>query len=209
MKLARMLAGFLLVCAPGAAAREPPTVPGTTPLRLADLQAEAERKHPAIQAAARRADAKRLRVRPAQAFPDPSVSVGWMGNITPFDVQNGDPSSFRSVNAMQELPFPGKRQLRGEVAAKEADAEQWNVEAAQRRVRAEVAVAFAACGPMRCWVPLSMTTRRGQGIPGAHSSPCGLVRRRLLVRDDRGMAAFRLTTAIGVPSTLSGAAPQK
>jgi len=116
--------------------------PAVEPVRLADLQAEAERKHPSILAAARLVDAKRARVPQARALPDPSVSVGWMGNITPFDVQNGDPSSYRAVSAMQEFPYPGKRQLRAEVVAKEADAEQWSVEAARRKVRAEVAQAF-------------------------------------------------------------------
>jgi len=43
---------------------------------------------------------------------------------------------------MQELPYPGKRDLRGRIAAKEADAEIPNVEAARRRVRAEVKVAY-------------------------------------------------------------------
>jgi len=116
--------------------------PPVESVRLADLQAEAVRKHPSIQAALRMVEAKGARVPQARALPDPSVSVGWMGNIAPFDVQNGDPSSYRAVGAMQEFPWPGKRQLRAEVAAKEVDAEQWSVEAARRKVRAEVAQAF-------------------------------------------------------------------
>jgi outer membrane protein TolC len=111
-------------------------------VRLADLQAEAERVHPEIRAAERMVEVKRLRVPQAKSLPDPTVGVGWMGNITPFDVQNGDPSSYRAITAMQELPYPGKLRLRGEVMQKDADAEQWNVEAARRRVRAEVAAAF-------------------------------------------------------------------
>ena len=140
MKFARILTGYLLACAVAVSAQETPLK--TQAVRLTDLQAEAERVHPAIQAAARKVDALRARVPQARALPDPSVSVSWMGNITPFDVQNGDPSSYRSVGAMQEFPYPGKLRLRGQVATKEADAEQWNVEAARRRVRAEVAAAF-------------------------------------------------------------------
>lgn len=116
--------------------------PAGEPLRLADLQAEAVRKHPSIQAALRLVEAKRARVPQARALPDPSASVGWMGNFAPFDVQNGDPSSYRAIGAMQEFPWPGKRQLRGEVAAREVDAEQWSVEAARRKVRNEVAQAY-------------------------------------------------------------------
>ncbi len=134
-----MLGSFLLICATTAVAQE---AASPSAVQLADLQAEAERVHPAIQAAISRVSAKRARIPQAKALPDPTVSAGWMGNITPFDVQNGDPSSYRGVSAMQEFPYPGKRQLRAEVAAKEADAEQWSVETARRKVRAEVAQAF-------------------------------------------------------------------
>ena len=65
-----------------------------------------------------------------------------MGNIQPFSVQTGDPSSYRSVSAMQMLPFPGKRSLRGQMAAKEADAGQWDLEATRRRVVADVKAAY-------------------------------------------------------------------
>jgi outer membrane protein TolC len=122
-------------------AQEPPAV--SPPLvRLADLVAEAERNHPAIQAAARMVDAKRARVPQARALPDAEASVSYMGDIVPFKVQKGDPSSFRSAGIIQEFPFPGKRDLRGRIAAKEADAEAPNVEAARRRVRAELKLAY-------------------------------------------------------------------
>lgn len=142
MRFARNLMGLLLAAAVGVAAQEATRSHSVETVRLADLQAEAERNHPLIQAAARMVEAKRLRVPQAKSLPDPTVGVGWMGNITPFDVQNGDPSSYRAITAMQELPYPGKLRLRGEVMQKDADAEEWNVEAARRRVRAEVAIAF-------------------------------------------------------------------
>jgi outer membrane protein, heavy metal efflux system len=132
----------VLLCLGGAArAQETPTTSGP-PIKLADLLAEAEQNHPAIRAAARMVDAKRTRVAQAKAFPDPKLSVGWMGNIIPFDVQNGDPSSYRSLSAMQDIPYPGKLALRGQIAAKEADAETWNVDVARRRIRAEVKLAY-------------------------------------------------------------------
>jgi outer membrane protein, heavy metal efflux system len=68
--------------------------------------------------------------------------VGWMGNIRPFSVQHLDPSSYRGINAMQEVPYPGKLKLRGEIAGKDVDAEQWNLEAARRQVRADVKSAY-------------------------------------------------------------------
>ena len=43
---------------------------------------------------------------------------------------------------MQMLPFPGKRGLRGQIAGKEVDASQWDLEAVRRRVVADVKAAY-------------------------------------------------------------------
>ena len=121
-------------------AQAPPT--NADVLRLDDVVREALEKNPAIQSAARTVDAQRRRVPQARALPDPTLAVGWMGNIQPFSVQSGDPSSYRSVAAMQTLPFPGKQRLKGEMAGKDADAAQFDVEAQRRRVVAEVKSAY-------------------------------------------------------------------
>jgi len=113
-----------------------------TPVTLASLLAEAEKVHPAIKAEAQMIESKRARVPQVKSLPDPTVWVGWMGNIRPFSVQHLDPSSYRGVSAMQEFPYPGKLKLRGQIAEKDVDAEQWNLEAARRQVRAEVKSAY-------------------------------------------------------------------
>lgn len=122
------------------AQQEPPST--DKPVQLADLLAEAERNHPAIKAEVRMIDAKRARIPQARAWPDPQLSIGYMGDIAPFKTQAGDPSSNRQFGVMQEIPYPGKRDLRGKIAAKDVDAEKWNYEATRRRVRAEVALAY-------------------------------------------------------------------
>lgn len=99
-------------------------------------------KNPAIQSASHTVSAERAKIPQASALPDPTFGVGWMGNIRPFSVQTGDPSSYRSVSAMQTLPFPGKRSLRGQIAGKEADASQWDLESVRRRVVADVKAAY-------------------------------------------------------------------
>jgi outer membrane protein, heavy metal efflux system len=99
-------------------------------------------KNPAIQSASHTVSAERAKVPQASALPEPAVGVGWMGNPRPFSVQTGDPSSYRSVSAMQTLPFPGKRSLRGQVAGEEADASQWDMEGVRRRVVADVKAAY-------------------------------------------------------------------
>ena len=111
-------------------------------LRLDEVVGIALAKNPAIQSASHMVSAERAKVPQASALPDPTFGVGWMGNPRPFSVQTGDPSSYRSVSAMQMLPFPGKRSLRGEIAGKEADATRWDLEAVRRRVVADVKAAY-------------------------------------------------------------------
>jgi outer membrane protein TolC len=65
-----------------------------------------------------------------------------MGDIKPFGVQRPDPSSFRSLSATQQIPFPGKLKLRGEIADREAEALWWDYEAKRRAVVAEVKTAY-------------------------------------------------------------------
>ncbi len=109
---------------------------------LDSLVQEALQKNPSVQSALRQVEALRHRIPQARTLPDPSVGVGWMGNIQPFSVQTGDPSSYRSVSAMQMLPFPGKLKLRGEIADREAEAGWWDYENARRRVTADVKAAY-------------------------------------------------------------------
>jgi outer membrane protein, heavy metal efflux system len=117
---------------------------GTTQslLTLDDVVRAALAKNSAVQRAAHTVSAERAKVPQARALPDPTFGVGWMGNIRPFSVQTGDPSSYRSISAMQMLPFPGKRSLRGQIAGKEADASQWDLQEVRRRVVADVKAAY-------------------------------------------------------------------
>jgi cobalt-zinc-cadmium efflux system outer membrane protein len=111
-------------------------------LTLDDVVRTALAKNPAIQSASHTVAAQRAKVPQAGSLPDPTLSVAWAGNIQPFSVQRADPSSYRGVSASQMLPLFGKRSLRRDIASKEADASQWDVEAVRRRVAAEVKAAF-------------------------------------------------------------------
>jgi outer membrane protein TolC len=112
------------------------------PAVLADLVREALAKNPAVQSALHTVQAQRQRVPQARTLPDPMVGVGWEGNIKPFSVQTGDPASYRAVTASQELLYPSKLRLRGEIASREADAALSDYEAVRRRVTADVKMAF-------------------------------------------------------------------
>jgi outer membrane protein TolC len=109
---------------------------------LQDLIDEALKKNPGVQSALRQVEALRHRVPQAKTLPDPTVSVGWAGNITPFSVQSGDPSSNRAITASQAIPYPGKLKLRGEIADREAEAARWDYEAARRKLVADVKSAY-------------------------------------------------------------------
>lgn len=111
-------------------------------LKLDEVVKVALEKNPAVLSASHTVSAERAKASQASALPDPTFGVGWMGNPRPFSVQTGDPSSYRSVNAMQMLPFPGKRSLRGQLAGKDADASQWDLEAVRRRVVTDVKSAY-------------------------------------------------------------------
>ena len=112
-------------------------------LPLETLVREAMERNPEIQAARRAVEARRARVPQAGAWPDPKLSLSYGGNLLPpFTIMPGDPSSNRQIMAEQEIPLPGKTHLRTQVAATEADAEAFVVDAVARRVTAEVKQAY-------------------------------------------------------------------
>jgi outer membrane protein TolC len=111
-------------------------------LSLPDVVSEALDRNPAVQSALHAVEAQKHKVPQAKSLPDPEVSVGWMGNLTPFSVQEGDPSSYRGVGVMQSIPYPGKLKLRGDIASQEVQMAQWDYEAVRRRVTADVKAAF-------------------------------------------------------------------
>ena len=109
---------------------------------LQELVREALDKNPSIKSAARQVQALHARVPQVRTLPDPVVSTGWMGNITPYGVQTGDPSSYRGISAMQDIPFPGKLKLRGQIVDRQAEAAWWDYENTRRQVVAEVKAAY-------------------------------------------------------------------
>lgn len=129
--------------ASGQANTPPPAPASANTTSLEALVREAQERNPEIQAARRTVDARRARVPQAKAWPDPMLSVSYGGNLVPpFTLMRADPSSQRAIMAQQEIPYPGKTRLRGEIATREADAETLNYEAVSRRVAAEVKQAY-------------------------------------------------------------------
>ena len=99
-------------------------------------------RNPAILAARRSVDARRAMVSSAHTLPDPSLTFETMGNLLPPTLQAGDPSSARVLRFTQEIPFPGKLALQGQIASAEADAEMWKYEEVRREVIAGLKMGY-------------------------------------------------------------------
>jgi len=114
-----------------------------TPLDLAALLCEAESANPRILAVRARLQASEHVPSQAGALPDPTVSVGYT-NETLNEFTLGDtPDSVLTVNWTQEVPYPGKRRLSGDVARSEVEVARQETELVVLRVRADVKTSYS------------------------------------------------------------------
>jgi outer membrane protein TolC len=99
-------------------------------LKLDELIDDALRANPEILAAQKRYEAARQRPGMDSALPDPMVSIGYTSAGKPWPLAGigTEPTANAGIMVSQEFPFPGKRKLRGNVAAKMAEAEWSNYE---------------------------------------------------------------------------------
>jgi outer membrane protein, heavy metal efflux system len=113
-------------------------------LALSDVIAEVLANHPEIAAAQQRYDAARQRPAQEQSLPDPMVSAGYnaSGNPLPGAGLGTEPTANIGFMVSQELPYPGKRDLRASIASREADAEFQQIEAARLSITARVKQAY-------------------------------------------------------------------
>jgi cobalt-zinc-cadmium efflux system outer membrane protein len=112
--------------------------------RLRPLLQEALRNNPEVQAAQKKYEAARQRPQQATALPETMVSLGYSstGNPRPFAGIGVDPVANAGIMVTQELPYPGKRGLRGAVADREAQAEFEQYQATQLSVLARMKSAW-------------------------------------------------------------------
>ena len=128
---------FVLV-APIAQGQQPPLA--TEPETLADLLSQAERNNPQIQAARLGWDAAKQVPSQVSTLPDPEVMVSHMsiGSPRPFSGYTNNEMANIALGVSQEIPYPGKLRLRGEIAKKEADVWQQQYESVLRAILADV-----------------------------------------------------------------------
>jgi outer membrane protein, heavy metal efflux system len=118
------------------------SVNGQTPVRtaLGEVVAEALAKNPEIAAAQHRYDAARQRPAQERSLPDPMVAAGYSANGRPWPGAGlgTEPTSNIGVMVTQEVPYPGKLDLKASIASREADAESEQIEAARLGITARV-----------------------------------------------------------------------
>ena len=116
--------------------------PPASELRLEDVVREVLAASPTLGRAATLVAAQRAHVSQVGVLPDPTLTISWMGNPVPFEVQDNDPSSYRGLSVMQMVPLGGKRGLQREVARRDVAVEEVSESAARRALVTGARAAF-------------------------------------------------------------------
>jgi len=132
MSHARRLVVFLLLATLGS------TSAAAEDLPLGSLIAEALKNNPEVRAAEARIDAADYRTRQTRAMPDPMVMVGYQNEGTSRYTYGDSPDAQWIFSASQTFPFFGKRGLKGEMAAADADGRRASYEAVRLKTAARV-----------------------------------------------------------------------
>ncbi len=145
---AKLVSIFALLVFAAAPARTQEPVTAAEKTKLADLEAEAERSNPRILAAQhawRAATQVSLQV---STLPDPQVMVQQfsVGSPRPFAGFSNSDFAYIGFGVSQDLPYPGKLRLRGEVAQREADVVKERYESVRRTVLADLKATYFRLG---------------------------------------------------------------
>lgn len=111
-----------------------------TPLQ--DLIAEAVRNNPEIQAARREQEAAEHRIAPAGALDDPMLEAGVVSVPTDSFRFDREDMTMKMIGLSQRFPYPGKRKLREDVAAREAESTAHGYREMVNRVVRETKIAY-------------------------------------------------------------------
>jgi len=110
-------------------------------LRVEPLVQEAIERNPKIIAARERHSALKEKIPQAGALEDPMLAFGVVNLPNNLDFNEEDMTA-KEVSVSQKFPFPGKRELSEEAAAKEADAGAAEIDDIANQVAKEVKTAF-------------------------------------------------------------------
>lgn len=134
------LIGLLLLATASIGVHAAPEAPRDA--QLQELVAEASRNNPEIRAASHERLAARHRVSPAGALDDPMLEAGVLNVPLPDLRLNREEMTMKMLGLSQRLPFPGKRGLRRDIAAQNAESVAYAYEETVNRVARDVRVAY-------------------------------------------------------------------
>jgi outer membrane protein, heavy metal efflux system len=111
---------------------------------LSELLAEAEKNNPQIEAARRGWEAAKQVPTQVSTLPDPQFTLQHfsVGSPRPFAGYTNSEFAYIGLGVSQDIPYPGKLRLKGEIAKREADVSQQQIESVRRSVLAELKAAY-------------------------------------------------------------------
>lgn len=110
--------------------------------QLQELLAEAVRNNPEIRAAKSERDAAQHRVLPAGALDDPMLEAGVINAPLASQTFRREDMTMKMLGLSQRFPYPGKRGLRQDVAAKDAESVSHAYQETVNRVARDIKVAY-------------------------------------------------------------------
>lgn len=144
--LSRSISVLLFVAALGgiAFAQEPTSFHTGAVTPLSELLAEAEKNNPQIEAARHGWEAAKQVPTQVSTLPDPQFNLQHLsvGSPRPFAGYTNSDFAYIGLGVSQDIPYPGKLRLKGEIAKREADVSQQQIESVRRAVIAELKVAY-------------------------------------------------------------------
>ena len=111
---------------------------------LSELLAEAEKNNPQIEAARRGFEAAKQVSTQVSTLPDPQFNLQHLsvGSPRPFAGYTNSDFAYIGLGVSQDIPYPGKLRLKGEIAKRNADVSQQQIESVRRSVLAELKAAY-------------------------------------------------------------------
>ena len=120
--------------------------PPSASAQLSMLVAEALENNPEIRAALREREAAAQRVSPAEALDDPVLEAGVINAPLASSPFNREDMTMKMIGLSQRLPFPGKRGLRGAIAARDAESISHGYQETVNRVIRDIKIAYFDLG---------------------------------------------------------------
>src|SRR5437879_9319495 len=107
---------------------------------LSELLAEAEKNNPQIEAARQGWQAAKQVPTQVSTLPDPQFNLQHVsvGSPRPFAGYTNSDFAYLGLGVSKDSPYPGKLRLKGEIAKREADVSQQQIESVRRAVLAEL-----------------------------------------------------------------------